>query len=40
MRLPTDSHAEAVIVGAEEDDLTAWVEAYHKLRSYVVDRSG
>jgi hypothetical protein len=36
---PTESLAEAVIVGPEHDDLTGWVEAYRRLRSAVVERS-
>ena len=36
---PTESLAEAIILGPEDDDLTGWVEAYRRLRSAVVERS-
>jgi len=36
----TVSLEQAVIVGSVVDDLTGWVDAYRRLRSAVVDRSG
>ena len=36
---PTESLAEAIILGPEDDDLTGWLEAYRRLRSAVVELS-
>jgi len=36
----TESLGKAAIVGSADGDLTGWVDAYRRLRSTVVDRSG